>query len=314
MRRVLSRTVSAIALALWSLIWIELGLQGYYYATAHEFLFNRTAIAIFVPNKFCGFFNKPNLSYSHRTNEYDITIYTNSEGFRVARPGVEYSTARTPGTFRILLLGPSFAFGWGVNYEDGVAARLETLLKPHLKNESQVEVIDAGVPSMAPFPQLRWFEHVGCSFKPDLVIQFIYGSMIIDPADDDGLFADQENYLEHHNLMTRQWLFEEAKKSGIVFYGWMLYTRWFAARSGGIAGAGRDLEQAQTVQTRQPGRSDIAGLLSAPVTGRDEMRSKAVNSVFSAQLLRPQGRFGEMAPSGSRRKYQLADRAGSRFL
>ena len=229
--------------SLWILLWLEIGLQCFYLATAHQFLFTRTAIPIFAPNQFCGFFNRPNLDYLHRTNEFESQIYTNGQAFRVPRPGVEYSLTKPAGTFRILLLGPSFAFGWGVNYEDTVAARLEVLLKPYLKGGSKIEVIDAGVPSMGPLPQLNWLDHVGCYFKPDLVIQFIYASMVIDPDDNEGLFADKEGYLENTALSRKQWFIEEAKKSALVFYGWMLYARFFAQASGRIVGTGRHLEQ-----------------------------------------------------------------------
>src|SRR5246127_1652408 len=178
MRQVFISMATRIAFVLWVLIWIEAGLQVLYYVTAHQTLFTRTAIPIFAPNQFCGFFNKPNLDYLHRTNEFECRIYTNGRAFRVPRPGVEYSLTKPAGTFRILLLGPSFAFGWGVNYEDTVAARLQELLKPYLKGGSKIEIINAGVPSMGPLPQLNWFDHVGCYFKPDLVIQFIYASMV----------------------------------------------------------------------------------------------------------------------------------------
>jgi hypothetical protein len=254
MRRFLIRAAYGIGFALWILLWIEIGLQGFYYATAHQFLFARAAIPIFAPNRYCGFFNQTNLSYSHRTNEFAMAIYTNSQGLRVARPGTEYSTAKAPGTLRILLLGPSFAFGWGVNYQDTAAARLEGLLKPYLKSGSKVEVIDAGVPSLPAPSQLKWFEHAGCSFKPDWVVQFIYGSMIVDPDDGAGLYVDKAGYLENRLMTPREWLFEHAKKSAIVFYGWTLYTRWFAAHSGAIAGAGRHLDQTAAFS---PGSSDV---------------------------------------------------------
>ena len=252
MRQVFISVAARIAFVLWVLIWIEAGLQVLYYVTAHQTLFTRTAIPIFTPNEYCGFFNKPDLSYVHRTNEFTCRIYTNTEGFRVPRPGVEYLRTKPPGTFRILLLGPSFAFGWGVNYGDTAGAKLEELLKPYFKGKSTIEVINAGVPSLAPLPQLNWFEHVGCLFKSDLVIQFIYGSMIVDPDGDKGLFADPQGYLENSDLRGEQRFFEVAKRSALVFYGWMLYARLFASTGAEIAGAGRHLEQARPFSPDTP--------------------------------------------------------------
>jgi hypothetical protein len=224
---------------------LEIGLQVFYFVAAGgQSLLSRTAIPIFTPNEYCGFFNKPNLSYLHRTNEFKCLIYTNSQGFRVARPGVEYSRYKAPDTFRVMLVGPSFTFGWGVNYGDTVAARLEEMLKPCLGGKSRIEIINTGVPSMAPLPQLNWLTHVGCSFMPDLIVQFIYGSMSIDPDGNHDLFADRQGFLEQSDLSTREWVFDEAKKSAMVFYGWMLYTTLFPGRGQRINGAGRGLERA----------------------------------------------------------------------
>jgi SGNH hydrolase-like domain, acetyltransferase AlgX len=242
-KRVSRSLAFATTWSIWVLLCIEIGLQLYYYANAHQSLLTRNARPIFAPNKYCKFFNKANLSYVHKTNEFKIHLYTNSKGFRVPRPGIEYSKEKAPDTFRILLLGPSFAYGWGVNYEDTVAARLDKMLGSCLPAKSKIEIINAGVPSLGPLPQLNWLIHVGVLYKPDLIIQFIYGSMAVYP-DDPNLFVDREGYLEHSGLSTSEWLFREAKKSAIVFYGWMLYTDLFPSSNGEVLGAGRKLERA----------------------------------------------------------------------
>jgi hypothetical protein len=237
---------------LWMLLWLELGLQLFYYATAGQFLFRRIAVPMFAPNPYSGFFNKPNLSYGHRTSEFQVQIYTNSLGLRIPRPGVEYSRIPLRGTFRILLLGPSFAFGWGVDYSDTVAARLETLLGPCVEGRSKVEVIDAGVPSLPPLPQLKWFTRIGSSFKPDLIIQFIYGSLNVGLDDGSWLFVDREGYLERSDLGTAERLLAAAKNSALVFYGWTLYTELLAARENNIAGAGRELHESNRFTPDSP--------------------------------------------------------------
>jgi len=252
MRPVFISVAIRIAFVLWVLICMEACLQVFYYLTAHQTLFTRTAIPIFTPNEYCGFFNKPDLSYVHRTSEFTCRIYTNAEGFRVPRPGVEYSRIKPSGTFRALLLGSSFAFGWGVNYEDTAAAKIEGLLRRYFKGKPAIEVINAGVPSLAPLPQLNWFEHVGCSYRPDLVLQFIYGSMVIDPDDDKGLYVDPQGYLKNSALSAEQRFIEVAKRSALVFYGWTLYARWLAGSSAEIAGAGRHLEQARPFSPDTP--------------------------------------------------------------
>jgi hypothetical protein len=58
--------------------------------------------------------------------DYEVRISTNSAGMRGQR---EYPVARVPGKRRILMLGDSFPFGYGVEDGEVVSAVLETLLK-----------------------------------------------------------------------------------------------------------------------------------------------------------------------------------------
>jgi len=69
-----------------------------------------------------GFGNRPGLFFDHRTNEFRARYITNQARFRVPRPDLEYPLAKPSDTYRIMLLGPSYAFGWGVDYELSFAA------------------------------------------------------------------------------------------------------------------------------------------------------------------------------------------------
>src|SRR5262245_29606315 len=90
----------------------ELVLQGYYRVTAGAFLFDRAAQPLWAPDPHCGFFNRPHLAYSHRTNEFQVMYFTDAHGLRVPHPGDEVPLQPDPDHLRVLLLGPSFAFGW----------------------------------------------------------------------------------------------------------------------------------------------------------------------------------------------------------
>jgi len=79
------------------------------------------------------------------------------------------------------LLGDSFAFGWGVNYELSFAGVLQQLLQERgFAGDKKIEIIDAGVPGILLVPQLTWFDHVGKDYAPDLVIQVVYQSLAQD--------------------------------------------------------------------------------------------------------------------------------------
>lgn len=223
---------------------LEISLQGFYYATAGSFLFSRAARPIFAPNPYTGFWNRPNLDMVHNTNEFRTTLYTNSEGFRTSAAHEEYAVPKPPGKLRVLLLGPSFAFGWGVNYEDTFAARLEAQLdRAGYGGTREVELINAGVPSLSAYAQLHWFEEKGAKLGADLVIQFIYGSMALSVTE---YQLTPDGYLVPKGTSRAQWLQSRLKQSATVFYGWIAYTRLrslFGAEpaSKAIQGAGREL-------------------------------------------------------------------------
>jgi len=78
-----------------------------------------------------------------------------------------------------MLLGASFAFGWGVDYELSFAGVLQHLLQGGgFARKKKIEIINAGVPAMTMAAQLSWFERIGKGYVPDLVIQLEYGSML----------------------------------------------------------------------------------------------------------------------------------------
>jgi hypothetical protein len=88
--------------------------------------------------------------------------------------------AKSANIYRIMILGPSFAFGWGVDYELSFAGVLQQLLQQRVfADEKKIEIINAGIPAMPVAPQLAWFEQVGQRHEPDLVIQLVYGSMAL---------------------------------------------------------------------------------------------------------------------------------------
>src|SRR5215469_9454072 len=180
-------------------VWVEVGLQGFYYFTAGDFLFRRVGIPIYAREPYAGFGNRPGLSFDHRTNEFRARYYVNRAGFRVPHPEVEYTLAKPSNIYRIMLLGPSFAFGWGVNYQLSFAGVLQQLLQERgFAGDKKIEIIDAGVPAMPPGPQLTWFEHVGKDYAPNLVIQVVYESMaqtVTEPF----LTVNEDGYLVQPN-------------------------------------------------------------------------------------------------------------------
>jgi len=231
-------------------VWVEGALQGFYYVTAGDFLFKRVGLPMYAQEPYAGFGNRPGLSLDHRTNEFRARYFINHDGFRVSRSGLKYAKAHPADTYRIMLLGPSFAFGWGVDYEGSFAGVLEKLLQDRgFAGGKKIEIINAGIPAMPVAPQLVWLEHVGIAYTPDLVIQFVYGSMAISGSVERFANVDDKGHLvsisADPSWLRREWL----KRSATVFYGWMLWAKFDEVRRPShpgeighrVLGAGREL-------------------------------------------------------------------------
>lgn len=105
-------------------------------------------------------------------------VHINSQGTR----GPEFSIEKPPGTFRILSLGDSRTFGWGVADEGTYSRKLEQLLKDFQRENGQapifntpgrierVEVINAGVNAWSYSQMAVYFREFGLRYQPDVVV------------------------------------------------------------------------------------------------------------------------------------------------
>ena len=89
-----------------------------------------------------------------------FTVETNSLGLR----GPEPSQGQGP---RVLALGDSVTFGWGVPYEDSYPAQLQEALS---EKAPSVEVLNAGMPAMKPGTIAAWAADHAKRLEPDLVL------------------------------------------------------------------------------------------------------------------------------------------------
>jgi hypothetical protein len=265
---------STILLVLSTSLLLELCLQAFYYRNAKQFLFARVDVPLYVSEQYAGFAVKPYLSLQHNTNEFKCRYHTNSKGFRVSEGGEEYAVPKPPSLYRIMLLGPSFAFGWGVNYSDSFSNHLRLMLQENgFAKGKTIEFINAGVPAMPFGNQLNWYKHEGRQFKPDLLIQFTYGSMVVGSHDVNPALAVADGYLVNKRAGAATRVISRLKRSALVFYSWIAYidiesVLWPRASGGRVLGAGREL----TIDTHFAANlSDVAD----GVIAYDELRAVA---------------------------------------
>ncbi len=227
---------------LFTLLCLELLLQGFYYFTAGAFLFRRTAPPLFEADATRCYRVLPNLDYTHRTNEFSSTIYTNALGLRTDERRAVPETPKPPDVYRILLLGPSFAFGWGSNYEDTFGALIAERLSVPGK---RVELMNLGTPAQSPGPQLCWLEREGGRYDPDLVIQVSYGARptrlpgecpepMTCPVVDGGRLYSRTPTLSRRAVSA-------VKNLATVFYGYYVYQTLASSTPANDTDAGKEL-------------------------------------------------------------------------
>lgn len=95
------------------------------------------------------------------------TLRTNSMGIRGAR---EYPKEKPPGTFRIVGLGDSNMFGWGVGEGEPYMQILEKRLG------QRFEALNFGVPGYNGVMEVATYEHRAAALDPDLVIIHFIGN------------------------------------------------------------------------------------------------------------------------------------------
>lgn len=104
----------------------------------------------------------PNSVVRYQTSEFDITATINNLGFRDHRFDAKRDT-----TYRIVVIGDSFTFGWGVQGDEAWPKVLERTLRAR---GVSVEVANLGKPGAGPADYADAAERALPVLKPDLVV------------------------------------------------------------------------------------------------------------------------------------------------
>lgn len=126
-------------------------------------------------------------------------IRTNSLGLRSA----EIMQPKPAGVVRIVALGDSVTFGWGLRAEDAYPSQLAGLLAT-LRPDQRYEVINAGVSGYGTWQELRWLQTDGLALQPDIIVVQVH---LNDAADNLwGAIGGQSNgqsWPARHSLLAR---------------------------------------------------------------------------------------------------------------
>lgn len=101
---------------------------------------------------------------SHREEGATFPVSTNADGLRPPH----HDRAKPSGVQRVMTLGCSTTFGWGVQDNETYPARLEALA--HENGHAQVEVINGGQPGYTSFQGSWLWDRVLRHYTPDVVL------------------------------------------------------------------------------------------------------------------------------------------------
>ena len=170
-------------------------------------------------------------------------VRINDLGFRDPR---NYSLAKTPGTFRILVLGDSVTFGHGAFYETTYPYLLEQRLKAW-RADIDWQVWNLGVPGYNTADELAYLKEVGGRYNPDMVVVGFFPNDL-----STGLPTRSPGYLRRAASAFRRQL--QRRLYSYELYRRALFTvRWRLTASEqdrlfmeGLAGADKELAPAGT--------------------------------------------------------------------
>ena len=129
--------------------------------------------------------NNPNASARVTGPEFTIDYQISEQGFRdpmLHPPDV------AGGTTRILLIGDSYTYGHGVQYEDSWVARVRERFR---QDGKAVDIINAGVPGYSTTQEVLYLKRLLPEYRPDIVvIGFVAHDLFTNrPIDESGAVA-----------------------------------------------------------------------------------------------------------------------------
>jgi len=145
------------------------------------------------------------LSKTNRNVVYKgIEYRTNSLGLR----NKEIPFKKDSNAVRILALGDSFIWGEGLNENESITTKIESILKN--KKSKNIEVINAGIGGYNTKDEYEQLVRLYPSYNPDLIIQFFFTN--------DLLTTDESNEIDNWTVNTHMFLRKNSKFYSFLYY------------------------------------------------------------------------------------------------
>jgi lysophospholipase L1-like esterase len=142
-------------------------------------------------------------------------VISNSQGLREDH---EIPLEKKPGELRVLFLGDSCTFGYGLLHHEGFVHRVEAKLQSAFPKAS-LECINAGVPGYTLFQGVHFLESRGFRYQPDLIV-LNFG------WNDASQWEDGAGDLEHYGPWLVCHYAPQLRESRLYQLAWTAIDRW----------------------------------------------------------------------------------------
>lgn len=141
----------------------------------------------------------PNHSMRHQDREFDTEVAINADGLRDRA----YPYEKGSNTYRILVLGDSFAVGLEVAADETFSKVLEQKLNADSsRRHSRIEVLNGGVVGFGTQQEYAYLQELGKKYLPDLVLVAFYPNDVQDVANDIKKSYGRKSFSRHSFVLT----------------------------------------------------------------------------------------------------------------
>jgi lysophospholipase L1-like esterase len=164
----------------------------------------------------------PEIRYVPLPNQHgwidDGFVTTNSRGFR----GPEPASPKPAGRFRVVAIGDSVTFGFGVNDGETFCAQTEQLLRSKLP-DADLDVVNIAVPGYDTRQEIAVLRRNVSRLEPNLVLVGLYSNDIPDSLEDPAAgttiaaAAPEDGRILHMNPVPTSWWSLQLRKSRATY-------------------------------------------------------------------------------------------------
>jgi lysophospholipase L1-like esterase len=264
-RQLLCRRLGLAAGAtLLSLLAVELLLHVFPPPVVYAYERNVVQVYSSQPHPTVQYVNRERFAGEFNNREFHTHVRINERGLRDR----DYPYQKPPGVRRVLLLGDSFVFGWGVEAEESIAKQLERRL-------AGVEVLNGGCSGWSTAQEGAFLRDEGIRYDPDVVLLFFCendveanearyhftGGELRGSEEGDGWIPDLKRFLARHVAL---WALQRHARQTLA-----LACTPRAARARERAALWqREVEYLRDIQERCRAHGARLGLVYVPLKGR----------------------------------------------